>query len=318
MKILLIFDENKKDAAAQARSLLDEMGISAETLALKPQEDRDIKKQFSFFFDITGFEEADKVSKDSPTHVCVLSPLAERWIDFFAGYSCGSRLPFLVYGEEAIEAVPVEFISFFRTFKTESALRDFLRSEYEAFNKWKAANEVIKARETLLAMGVPVNGEALANCVGEGGIREVSLFFAAGFSPDTRNKAGVPLLNIAARKGNWEILRLLLQTGAQVNLQADDRGTSALIDSILCKQYDIAGDLVKAGADVNIQSKDGQTALVVAVGAGEAQVTEMLVKAGANPDIADSMGMSARQYAGLFHRDAIESIFNTLSPPKAE
>jgi len=166
-------------------------------------------------------------------------------------------------------------------------------------------------------MGIPVTAESLANCAGDSSIREVSLFLAAGFSPDTRNKFGVPLLSIAARRGNHEIVRFLINAGSQLNLQADDRGTSALMDSVMSKKYDILTDLIKAGANVNIKSKDGQTALVVAVGSGDEKFTEALLKAGADPDISDSLGTSARKYALLFHKESIISLFNTYAPPKA-
>jgi ankyrin repeat protein len=76
-------------------------------------------------------------------------------------------------------------------------------------------------------------------------------------------------------------------------------------------------DLVKAGIDVNLRSKDGQTALIVAVGAGEEKMAEALLKAGADPDISDSLGASARKYAVLFHRSSMLALFETYAPEKA-
>jgi ankyrin repeat protein len=80
---------------------------------------------------------------------------------------------------------------------------------------------------------------------------------------------------------------------------------------------DITTVLINAGADANIQSKDGQTALIVAVGADEEGTVEVLLKAGANPDIADHMGMSARKYASLFRKTVLMDLFNTYAPVKA-
>jgi hypothetical protein len=281
-----------------------------------PHAAEDIK-QFTAFFRPAGFEGDDKHQVNPLTHVAILSPLSGRWFDFFAGFSYGSGLSFFAYGEEAVMRVPEEFVSCFTPIKTEAALQRFLESETELLRKHEAAREIVRAREALLQMGIPISGESLANCAGEGGMREVSLFLAAGFSPDTRNKTGVPLLNIAARKGNWEVLRLLIQSDAQLNLQADDRGTSALIDSVMGKQYGLANDLIRAGADLNITSKHGQTALVVAVGAGDEKMVELLLKAGADPDIADSMGASARKYASLFHQSSVTTLFDAYAPKKA-
>jgi len=222
----------------------------------------------------------------------------------------------LVYGEDAIAGIPVEFASFFRSLKTEDSLEEYFSAESEAFDKWQTASEIIKARDALLQMGIPVNGESLAICAGESGIQEVSLFLSAGFSPDTRNKAGVPLLNIAARKGNREILEHLIQAGAHLNHQSDDRGTTALVDSVMRKQHGIMDVLINAGADLDIKSKDGQTALIVAVGAGDERMVEALLKAGADPDISDNMGVSARKYAALFHKSSVTTLFDTYAPIK--
>jgi hypothetical protein len=158
----------------------------------------------------------------------------------------------------------------------------------------------------------------MAQCVDEGGLREVLFFLAAGFSPNTRNKDGVPLVNIAARNGNREIIRFLFSAGAQLDLQSGDRGTSALIDGVMGNYYDLVMDLIKAGVDPNLTSKDGQTALIVATGSGNAAMVEALLKAGANPDIPDSIGMSARKYATLFHKNNLVPIFETYAPQKKE
>ena len=316
MKILLIHSENDNEVIKQIQPRLEEAYAAVDVFSVQPLNDTggDIRKQFVAFFKPGDSE--DKHA--SPTHVLIVSPVAQRWLDFLAGFSYGSHLPLLVYGKEAIAAIPVEFASFFRPLNTEKSLEEYFEAENEAFEKWKTASEIMKARDALLQMGIPVTGESLATCAGEGSIREVSLFLAAGFSPDTRNKTGVPLLNIAARKGNWEILRLLIESGAELNIQADDRGTSALLDSVMSKNVDMVNDLIKAGANLNIKSKDGQTALVVAVGAGDEKLVEALLKAGADTEIPDSMGVSARKYASLFHKSAITTLFSTYAPKAAE
>ena len=315
MKILLIYAEKSARVISQVRPILEGTNAAVDILPVLPQHSTggDIRKQFAAFFSSAESAEKDKTAPNTLTHVLVVSPIAQRWLDFLAGFSYGSQLPVLIYGEQAIQSIPVEFTSFFRSLGTQKSLEEYFAAENEAFENWKSASEIIKARETLLQMGIPVTGESLAACAGEGSIHEVSLFLAAGFSPDTRNKSGVPLLNLAARKGNAEILKLLIDSGAQLNLQSDDRGTSALLDSVMSKNHKTVGDLVKAGADLNIRSKDGQTALIVAVGAGNETVVETLLKAGADPDICDNMGVSARKYASLFHKAAITALFESCA-----
>ena len=69
--------------------------------------------------------------------------------------------------------------------------------------------------------------------------------------------------------------------------------------------------LIEHGADVNTINKDGQTNLILAVGENKPHICSLLVKKGANPDIKDSMGMSAYEYAVLFKN---QEIIDILSP----
>ncbi|MDR0472614.1 MAG: ankyrin repeat domain-containing protein [Treponema sp.] len=308
MKILLIYTQREKDIAGRVVSLIKGMGIMTEVLALKSSDDNHIG-QFTSFFESPDNKE--KQEQNAPNYILILSPLTAQWYDFFAGYSCGNHLPFLIFGHEAIPGISEEFASCFSFLKTIDSLQTFLEAEFKAFKKQEAAREVIRAQDALLRMGVPVTGESLAQSAGEGRIKEVSLFLAAGFSPDTRNKAGVPLLNIAARNGCREVLELLLQSGAEVNLTAADRGSSALIDSTIGRYIEIVNDLIESGADVDIQSKDGQTALLIAVGADDEAVVKALLNAGADADISDSLGLSARKYASLYKKKSILALFET-------
>ncbi|MCL2320107.1 MAG: ankyrin repeat domain-containing protein [Treponema sp.] len=333
----MIHTDNEIDRSRRVRALLEQMGVPVGILPVISSENTGIK-QFTAFFDPstdenqqteaqqaeseqtetqrTESQQTENQRTESPTHVIILSSLSRHWFDFLAGFSFGSGLPLLVYGQEAVAGISGELSFCFTFVETEASLQAFFQAESEASRKHEAARVIIEARETLLKMGVPVTGESLSQCAGEGRLQEVSLFLAAGFSPDTRNKAGVPLLCMAARKGKREVIRFLFAAGAQVNLQADDRGTTALMESVMGKYYDLAMDLITAGADVNLKSKDGQTALVVAVGAGQEKIVEALLKAGADPDIPDSLGASARKYAALFHKKSIQDLFDTYAPLK--
>jgi hypothetical protein len=330
IKLLIICLEDEKERADQLRLLFDKMAIYSGILPAKSKRGgrRSIEKQFFAFFNLAPSNADDAAqpvnhneldsNDETPTHVMIISHLAPEWVDFLAGFSCGSHVPFLAYGEDAKKCVPEVYNFCFKILETQESLFAYLDSESAALKKKEVDRETQKARNTLLEEGIPVNNNSLGQCVAEGRLDDVILFFGAGFPPDTRDKTGVPLLNIAARAGNREIAQFLIKAGAPVNLRAEDRDTSALLDSVMGKFNDIMTDLIKEGADLDIQSKDGQTALIVAVGADETEMVEALLKAGANPDISDHMGMSARRYASLFRKTELMDLFNTYTPEKKD
>jgi len=291
MKVFHICLEEEKDKALQISTILEKTGIPSETHLIKGRDE--------------GLKAIENFS-----HVSVLSALGPGWIDFLAGFFCGSHTPIFVYGAEAVKSVPEVFAFCFKFFFTEEQLKEYIAAEYETFKKNEAAEETNHARQALLDRGVPVTKDSLVQCVAEDRADDVALFFAAGFSPDTKDKKGIPLVCIAARNGNLNTLKLLLYSGAQVNLNAEDRGANALFDGALIRNKEIVKTLIEAQADVNVQSKDGQTALIVVVGAGDEAIVEILVKAGADPDIKDALGVSARKYATIFGNKNMLAMFD--------
>jgi len=311
MKLLLVYSQEEELISGQLEALLLKVDIPFVALTLLSPEDMDIKR-FTEFFEFPGPEDTDRDS--TPTHILIASPLCSRWFDFLAGFAFGSHLSLLVYGQEAIPGILKEFASFFTFLGTEPSLQTYLEMENEVSQKQDAARHIIKAQQSLLKMGIPITVESLAQCVIDNRVKEIFFFLEAGFSVNSRNNTGIPLLNIAARNGNRDVIRYLIAAGADVNLLAEDRGTTALIDSVMAQQQDIADELVKAGTDLNVKDKNGQTALIVAAGASREKMVELLLKAGADADIADLLGVSARKYANLFKNETILSLFNTYAP----
>ncbi len=96
--------------------------------------------------------------------------------------------------------------------------------------------------------------------------------------------------------GGTEVLKRLIQRGADVNLQ-DQKGRSPLIVAVLMNHIDAAGLLLAAGADVNHQDRHGATALFYAADAGFSELVDLLLKRGANPALANDSGTTPMQIA---------------------
>jgi Ankyrin repeats (3 copies) len=74
----------------------------------------------------------------------------------------------------------------------------------------------------------------------------------------------LPPLARAASLGNVEMVKLLIESGADINLQMEDEGDTALMIAALYNHLEAVKILVEAGADVNIGNYYGTKAVVMA------------------------------------------------------
>ena len=103
----------------------------------------------------------------------------------------------------------------------------------------------------------------------------------------------------ALENGNQDEVRLLINSGADVN-RTNNRGDLPL--SIACKHNQLlsASLLVKAGASINGSPEANEAPLTAAVyGGADDDLVEMLLDAGAYPDIVNSTGNTALHNATL-------------------
>lgn len=138
--------------------------------------------------------------------------------------------------------------------------------------------------------------EAVKNCM----YKEAQAFLNAGFSTETEDENGVPVISHAVRNGDLELCRLLMSYDAALNIIARDRVTSPVMDAVTGMNTEIAELLIDSGADLNYRNRNGQSSLIVAIGARMEALSEMLVDKGADITIKDSLGMTAIEYAKLF------------------
>ncbi len=122
---------------------------------------------------------------------------------------------------------------------------------------WAAAEGHPEAVRYLVAHGADLNAQSRV-------FDFTALKPKAGSVPMNFPRGGFTPLLFAARQGNLEVARILLDAGANVNL-GDPDSTTPLVIAIINYHYDLAGLLLERGADPNIADKKGRTALYAAV-----------------------------------------------------
>ncbi len=176
------------------------------------------------------------------------------------------------------------------------------------YSSMKEASVKRLAKNKLLNRGIPFTPDCFATYIAKDKIEIVNEFLEAGMSVNSRDDMGVPMLNIATRNDNFEFTKMLLDLGADLNASSDDRGYTAVMDAVWRGNEKITEFLIEKGADLNTINKEGQTNLILAVGANRENLVKILAENGSDPDVKDMMGMSAYTYANLFKKTNIVEI----------
>ena len=104
-------------------------------------------------------------------------------------------------------------------------------------------------------------------------------------------------LHMAVRTGNCEMVRLLLNAGANVNAQ-DFSGATPLNMAAFDGNTAVAHVLLESGADVNIVGyRDKTTPLEVVAFRGNLKMVKLLLAHGADPTSKDGNGKTPLQVA---------------------
>ncbi|XP_036904574.1 kinase D-interacting substrate of 220 kDa isoform X3 [Sturnira hondurensis] len=101
---------------------------------------------------------------------------------------------------------------------------------------------------------------------------------------DERNECGQTPLMIAAEQGSLEMVKELIKNGANCNLEDLDNWT-ALISASKEGHVHIVEELLRCGADLEHRDMGGWTALMWACYKGRTEVVELLLSHGANPSV---------------------------------
>ncbi len=159
-----------------------------------------------------------------------------------------------------------------------------------------------EAWKKLFDTGNPFTGDSLSIHVQKDNREIVQTYLDAGMSLNERTSSGVPMLNVAIRAEQIDEVKWMLEQDVDLNAVSNDRGYSPLMDCVWKKNLELTKILVAKKVNLDFVSSDNQSALTLAVGAGNADMVKVLSDAGACPDKFDALGMSAWTYAKLFKR----------------
>jgi hypothetical protein len=239
----------------------------------------------------------------SATHVIVLDAqesLAHRIPHFFTGYFIGKKIPLFFTG-----ALPPEVYTPYNNTPPFDSIDALIEAIHAGFPAFAAEEKKQIAHDALFNEGVPFTPDFFAFHIAANHERICRLFTAAGIDVNCRDAAGTPMLCMAARHNRKELLEWLLAEGADVNAVSKDRGYTAVMDAVWKMNTAIVKILLAKKPDLNVISRDGQSALVLAVGTGSEEICRLLAENGADPAVKDALGMSAVEYARLFKKDSI-------------
>lgn len=303
MDLLIIYSEAQKGTLVSLATLLHDKGIRFVPWAL-PEG-----------WTIQDSEELVHSLK-STTHWLFLLTNADRTNPayvFAAGYSVAVHERCFVLDVEG-DTSPGYWKALITVCPDFPSLVEALEVERE---RWEQVLSRLEAKARLVERGLEVSNTAFIEAVSDGDVASCELFLHAGFSADLVNKRGVSVLSLAVRAAHVGVLRLLLDAGADLNLSSRDRGNSPVMDAAAEGLTEIVEELILKGADLSGVSRNGQNALVLAIGKGSEDAAALLLEAGADPFLADKLGMNACQYARLLGRTDFLGLVTKKFPGQA-
>lgn len=128
----------------------------------------------------------------------------------------------------------------------------------------------------------------------------VRLLLDAGANANARSQiSGNTALFLAAYRGRMDVVKLLVEHGADVNAK-DDGDSTPLQDAAWSGQTEVVRYLLEQGAEPDAKDGFGRSALDLAIEGGHTEIATILEEAGATtrPADAEPMGMIASPPTG--------------------
>ena len=186
---------------------------------------------------------------------------------------------------------------------------DLVQRQYYEYLEWAGFSDLeqviigAKPMDVATALTIPLlvsqarvtstgRTSPLRLAVNKGDVEWVDALIQLGADVDEQGSNGYPILMVAATSGHLDIMRLLLEGGADVNQRSDVDHTTALFWSVDERRranknaVDAVQMLLDYGAEVDLPEKwDGYTALLMCSFCGSApEIVRRLIRHGADMD----------------------------------
>ena len=153
-----------------------------------------------------------------------------------------------------------------------------------------------------------IDNSALIRNVRRNKIDVVRRYVRNGADVDAKDDNGFFPLLIAVDNNNYDMAKLLIYCGADLNLKTGkiygkngitDYGT-ALMYSTRLDLYEMSKLLITSGAKLNIQNEEGKTALMIAAERGNEKIVKLLISNGADVNVQSLDKRTALSYAARY------------------
>lgn len=138
------------------------------------------------------------------------------------------------------------------------------------------------------------NDGELRRAADRGDGERVAELLAQGVDPDTHNRFGSTALHQAARRGHLPVVELLLARGAAA-ARRDNHGNTPAVLATWGGHREVLVLLLERAADLPEAEKE--TCLGWAIVLGDVPTVDLLLRAGADPDLQGRRGWTAKEFA---------------------
>jgi ankyrin repeat protein len=125
---------------------------------------------------------------------------------------------------------------------------------------------------------------AVISAARDGNVNRLKTLIEAGANVNLKNGEGWTALMTAALKGHYDVARLLVTAGASLE-ETNNSGWTALRFASSVGDLDMMRLLIDHGADLNSQDEKGWTILMQAADEGHLEAVKLLLARGADKDI---------------------------------